>query len=100
MENKLKILGFDSWTGGAHHFERLLPALEALTIQLTLVHISSWGNEQKCLPERKINNLLTRDIAFYGSDSFERVLDTEMPDAVIRAPRLYPLLQTKIYSDH
>ena len=83
MENKLKILGFDSWTGGAHHFERLLPALEASSIQLTLVHISSWGNEPKCLPERKINNLLTRDIAFYGSDSFERVLDIEMPDAVI-----------------
>jgi hypothetical protein len=82
-ENKVKILGFDSWTGGVRHFERLLPALEALSIQLTLVHISSWGDEPKCMPERKINNLLTRDIAFYGSDSFERVLDIEMPDAVI-----------------
>jgi len=79
----LKIIGFDSWTGGAHHFERLLPALEAQSIQLTLVHIGSWGNEPKCLPERKINNLLTRDITYYGSDSFERVLDIEMPDAVI-----------------
>jgi hypothetical protein len=81
--DKLKIIGFDSWTGGAHHFERLLPALEALSIQLTLVHIGSWGNEPGCSPERRINNLLTRDITFYGSDSFETVLDIERPDAVI-----------------
>jgi len=79
----MKIIGFDSWTGGAHHFERLLPALEELSIRLTLVHLGSWGNEPKCLPEQKINNLLTRDIKYYGNDSFERILDIEMPDAVI-----------------
>lgn len=79
----MKVIGFDSWTGGVQHFERLLPALDAFSIQLTLVHISSWGNDPNCAPEEKINNLLTRDISFYGSDSFERVLDWEKPDAVI-----------------
>ena len=83
MKNNLKILGFDSWTGGVQHFARLLPALEAKSMQLTLVHISSWGNDPNCLPESKINNLLVRDISYYGSDSFENVLDVEKPDAVI-----------------
>ena len=79
----MQILGFDSWTGGAHHFERLLPAFDSMSIQFTLVHLGSWGNEPDCLPERRVNNLLARDISFYSSNSFENVLDIERPDAVI-----------------
>jgi hypothetical protein len=78
-----KIIGFDSWLGGADHYQRLVPALEALSIQLTLVHVSSWGNDPGCSPECRIENLLARDISFYGSDSFEKILDIEQPDAVI-----------------
>lgn len=78
-----KIIGFDSYRGGSRHFERLLPALDERSIQLTLVHIGSWGNEPGCPHECRMGNLLVRDIAFYGGDSFERVLDIEQPDAVI-----------------
>jgi hypothetical protein len=78
-----KVIGFDSWTGGAVHFQRLLPALSAQSIQLTVVHISSWGNDPKCQKESKMDDLVLRDITFYGGDSFERMLDIEQPDAVI-----------------
>jgi len=78
-----KIIGFDSWTKGAHHYQRLLPELAKQSIQLTLVHIGSWGNEPSCPIEQKIGMLLTRDIKFYGGDEFERILDIEKPDAVI-----------------
>ena len=84
MEKRVKkIIGFDSWTGGSRHYERLLPALNVRSIQLTLVHISSWGNEPGCPHESRMDDLLVRDIAFYGGRSFERVLDIEQPDAVI-----------------
>lgn len=78
-----KVIGFDSWTGGAPYCQLLLPALAARSIEYTLVHIGSWGNELGCPQERKIGDLLVRDVSFYGGDSFERILDVEKPDAVI-----------------
>lgn len=84
MEKQIKkIIGFDSWTGGSRHYQRLLPSLDARSIQLTLIHLGSWGNEPGCPHESRIGDLLVRDIAFYGNDSFERILDIEQPDAVI-----------------
>lgn len=77
------VLGFDSWTGGAAHYIRLLPALDARGIRLTLIHIGSWGNEPDCPSEQLIDGLLVRDIKYYGCDSFENVLEAEKPDAVI-----------------
>lgn len=79
----MKIIGFDSWTGGSHHYQRLLPALAERSMQLTLVHIGSWGNEPNCPDEQRIGALLVRDIKYYGGDYFERILDIEQPDAVI-----------------
>lgn len=78
-----KIIGFDSWTSGHQHFERLLPALEIQSIEITLVHLGSWGNQPMSLPEEKIGNLLVRDVTFYGGDYFEKILEVERPDAVI-----------------
>jgi hypothetical protein len=83
MEKIKKIIGFDSWTGGSRHFARLIPALDARSMQLTLVHIGSWGNEPGCSHENRMGGLLVRDIAFYGGDSIERILDIERPDAVV-----------------
>lgn len=83
MKKIRKIIGFDSWTGGARHYERLLPVLNARSIQLTLVHIGSWGNEPGCPRESRIGNLLVRDIAFYGGESIDKILDIEQPDAVV-----------------
>jgi hypothetical protein len=78
-----KIIGFDSWTGGAQHFARLVPALKERSMQLMLVHIGSWGNQPTCPPEELINGLLVRDIGYYGTDALEKILDFEKPDAVI-----------------
>ena len=78
-----KIIGFDSWTGGAHHYQRLLTVLASRSIQFNLVHIGSWGNEPGCPHESRQGNLLMRDIRFYGGDSFEKILDIEQPDAVV-----------------
>ena len=78
-----KIIAFDSWTGGAHHFARLVPDLEERSMQLMLVHIGSWGNQPTCLREEWINGLLVRDIGYYGTDALENILDIEKPDAVI-----------------
>lgn len=78
-----KIMGFDSWTGGAAYCQLLLPAFAARSMEYTLVHIGSWGNEIGCPRETKIGDLLVRDVSFYGGDSFETILDIEQPDAVI-----------------
>lgn len=77
------VIGFDSWTGGAQHFARLIPAFKARGLDLQLVHLGSWGNEPMCPHECRVGELLVRDIAFYGDDSFERILDIEQPVAVI-----------------
>ena len=79
----MKVLAFDTWTKGAHHFERLVPALSAQGITLILVHLGSWGNDPGRPRQERIGSLEVRDIAFYGSASFEEVLDIERPDAVI-----------------
>jgi hypothetical protein len=78
-----KVIGFDSWTGGAHHFERLIPAFKAKGLDLQLVHLASWGNELGCPNECQKGELLLRDIEFYGNNSLERILDIERPVAVI-----------------
>ena len=78
-----KVIGFDSWTGGAHYFARLIPAFKARGLDLQLVHLGSWGNEPGCPHECQMGELLVRDIAFYGGDSLETILDIEQPVAVI-----------------
>ncbi len=76
------IICFDSWTGGARHYQRLIPALRDHSIRLSLVHISSWGNSLSSPPECNFGDLLVRDISYYGN-SLEKVITTEQPDAVI-----------------
>jgi hypothetical protein len=78
-----KVLGFDSWTGGAIHYQHLLTAFNARSMQLSLAHIGSWGNEPLCPPTSQFDNLLMRDITFYKGNSLEEILDIERPDAVI-----------------
>ncbi len=83
QKNKMKIVGFDSWTQGGYHFARLLPALNERGMSLVLIHLGSWGNDPGRPSQERIGNLEVRDISFYGNVSFERVLDVEQPDAVI-----------------
>lgn len=78
-----KILGFDSWTKGARHFQRLVPALAERGITLTLVHLGSWGNDPERPSHENIGALEIHDISFYRNNSLENILDREQPDAVI-----------------
>ena len=77
------ILGFDSWTKGARHFERLLPAFAMRGMALTLVHLGSWGNDRGRPDHEKLGGLDVRDISSYGTNSLETVLDMERPRVVI-----------------
>jgi hypothetical protein len=77
------ILGFDSWTKGAHHFQRLVPAFATRGMALTLVHLGSWGNDPGRPGRETLGDLDVRDISSYGSNSLETVLDTERPSVVI-----------------
>lgn len=78
-----RVLGFDSWTRGAHHFERLIPALARRGVTLRLVHLGSWGNDPGRPSREQFGELEVRDIAAYGGASLQRLLDTETPDAVV-----------------
>jgi hypothetical protein len=79
----LKIIGFDSWTGGAFNWERLLPALEERGMTFMVIHIGSWGVDPGRPGEERIGPLLMRDVTYYKGKSFEQVIDLEKPDAVL-----------------
>lgn len=78
-----KIIGFDSWTQGAHNFERLVPALESLGFELLLIHIGSYGHDINRPKEERIGKLLVRDISYYGCVSLIDVLKIEKPSVVL-----------------
>lgn len=81
-KNKL-ILAFDSWTQGAHHLDRLVPAFEECGLRLLLVHIGSWGHDPDRPKEEQIGRLQARDISYYGEANFQDVLRIERPAGVI-----------------
>ena len=78
-----KVLGFDNWTRGAHHFERLVQAFKDRGMELTLLHLGSWGNDKHRPPTEMIGTLPVRDISYYTQNSFSRILETENPAAVL-----------------
>lgn len=78
-----RALGFDSWTRGAHHFERLVPAFDARGMDLSLLHLGSWGNDPGRPREEMLGKLPVRDVSGYGRLTFSEILDLEKPDAAI-----------------
>ncbi len=77
------VLGFDSWVGGAHNYERLVLALRERGFNLILLHIGSWGGDRG-RPAREFHgDLEMRDISFYKSHDFAEVLRVESPAAVV-----------------
>jgi hypothetical protein len=80
---KHKVIGFDSWTRGAHHYQRLIEALASHGIELSLVHIGSWGSDLGRPPTETLAALPTRDISAYAKAGFPDILGLEKPDAVI-----------------
>lgn len=82
-EAPLKVLGFDNWTGGAHLFERLVPAFSETGLDLALLHLGSWGNDPGRPTEETLGGLRIRDIAYYDRAGYAQILDVERPDAVL-----------------
>ncbi len=78
-----KVIGFDGWIQGAHHYQRLVDAFKNKGLDLTLIHLGSWGNDVGRPKEEWIGNLQVRDISFYGRQSFPEILELEDPAAVI-----------------
>ena len=56
------IIGFDSWTTGSHHYEKLVSAFEKKGYQLLLIHIGSWGHDKNRPTEEYIGKLKVRDM--------------------------------------
>lgn len=78
-----KVIAFDSWTKGAEHVERLVPAFRARGLELLLIHIGSWGHDPNRPDEEFIGKLLVRDTRFYAGLSFAEILLMEKPVAVL-----------------
>lgn len=77
------VLGFDSWTGGAHNFARLVPAFRERGLELRLLHVGSWGGDVTRPKEETIGELPVRDVSWYGGKSLLEILDLEAPTAVL-----------------
>lgn len=77
------VIGFDSWTRGSRHFERLVPALTRMGYRLLLIHIGSWGHDKGRPQEEYIGELIVRDISYYRGKSLNQILLLEQPSAVI-----------------
>jgi hypothetical protein len=78
-----RVIAFDSWTQGAHHIERLVPAFREKGLEILLIHIGSWGHDPMRPREENIGNLLVRDVSYYNSMSFRDILLHEKPCAVL-----------------
>lgn len=82
MENNV-VLGFDSWVGGVHNFQRLHAALQEKGLELRLLHIGSWGGDPGRPSEETIDGMLVRDISYYGGMDVFKILHTENPKGVL-----------------
>ncbi|KRC81721.1 hypothetical protein [Sphingomonas sp. Root241] len=77
------VLGFDSWTGGAANFARLVPAFREHGLDLVVLHIGSWGGDPGRPAREFKGDLELRDISHYGGKSIDEVLEVEQPAAVL-----------------
>lgn len=77
-----KVIFFDSWKGGARHYQRLVEPLKKANMDCMLLHLGSWGNEKEFLPEETLKGLKVRDVSFYKGKDFGQILDIEKPDLV------------------
>ncbi len=78
-----KVIGFDSWTGGAQNFARIARAFADSGCEFRVVHIGSWGGDPGRPSTEQLRGVEYRDILAYGSNRLEAVLDAERPSAVV-----------------
>lgn len=79
----MKILFLDSWTKGIHNFSSVACELRSMGVNSMLIHWGSWGNEPDRPDEEIIDDLLCRDIRYYGTNLLHKVLTHEMPNVVV-----------------
>jgi hypothetical protein len=79
----MKVIAFDSWTGGVMNIERLADAFARHGLDLMLIHIGSWGHDRGRPKEERIGKLIIRDISYYPRLSFAELLQYESPAAVL-----------------
>lgn len=77
------VIGFDSWTEGAHNFSRLVSDLKKVGIDLKLIHIGSWGHDKDRPLHEMIGDLPVYDIAYFENDNILEVLRLVNPSAII-----------------
>lgn len=80
---KMKVIGFDCWTVGAVHYQRLVEAFARKGLELALVHVGSWGDEKGRPAQELIGALRVRDVSFYAGKSLRDIVQLERPSAVI-----------------
>lgn len=80
---RCKILGFDSWTGGAQNFARIARAFTAAGCEFRVVHIGSWGGDAGRPNIEQVQGVEYRDVRGYASNRLAAVLDAERPSAVV-----------------
>lgn len=78
-----KILGFDSWTVGAHNYARLNTEFSAKGYELILIHIGSWGHDTDRASEEIIDGLKVRDISYYKGKSIPDIYRLENAHGVV-----------------
>jgi len=83
MKNFKKILCFDNWTKGIHHFSRLRNSFEKSGYKLILIHLGSWGHDRNRPQEEYIDGVTVRDISFYKEYSFFEIIKKEKPSAIL-----------------
>jgi hypothetical protein len=93
------IIGFDGWSQGRSHYQRLVQPLSALGYRLMLLHVGSWGHDRDQPPEQLIDGLLIRDIKYYKGRNFLQIFHIERPSAVIfTATRSFPHQTFNVYA--
>ena len=80
---QIKILAIDCWSRGRENLERLLPDFKRNSLQLKLLHVGSWGFENKKEYKRTSKLFPITDISNYKKLSIIKILKKEHPDLVI-----------------
>lgn len=77
----MKVVFFDYWTKGLHHFVPIDRALKAAGHSTLLIHLGSLRED--CPKEEVLKDILCRDIRFYKSHLIYDILREERPDVVL-----------------
>ncbi|OSO90600.1 hypothetical protein B7O87_09270 [Cylindrospermopsis raciborskii CENA303] len=77
------ILGFDGWTLGSHHYQRLVQSLKDSGYRIKLIHFGSYGHDIRQQTSEFLGPLEVCDISHYKGKSVREILLEEQPKAVV-----------------